>query len=157
MMTAKTGSWSDGTEGDRCGVSQQGEHRRTDRFKAKARHDGSRDGHRRTEPGNALDQGAKAKGDDKSLDPAIFRQAGERPLDDIEVSARDREVMEESALRTTQLIGHSPKAMPSVVADISRPTDMPQPTAASRAAVSMAVNAVSQAGRRQTASIRNRT
>ena len=61
-----------------------------------------------------------------------------------------------TALSTIQLIGHKPLAMPSVVAETSSPNGMPQTTAASSAAESIAVSADSQAGRRSTASMTNR-
>ena len=61
-----------------------------------------------------------------------------------------------TALRTIQLIGHNPLAMPSVVAETSSPRGMPQTSAASTAAESIAVRAEIQAGSRSTASITNK-
>ena len=57
-----------------------------------------------------------------------------------------------TALSTIQLIGHKPFAMPSVVAETSSPSGIPQTRAASTAAESIAVSAEIQAGRRSTAS-----
>jgi hypothetical protein len=73
------------------------------------------------------------------LKPAIGRESGER------------------ALRTIQLIGQRPKAMPSVAVATVMPNGMPQTTQASKAAVSIAARAHSQAGRRRIASMTNRT
>ena len=61
-----------------------------------------------------------------------------------------------TALSTIQLIGHRPLAIPSVVAETSSPTGMPQTSAASTAAESIATSADSQAGRRMTASMMKR-
>ena len=62
-----------------------------------------------------------------------------------------------TALRTIQLIGHRPKAMPSVAAPAVMPMGMPQTNQPRAAAVSIDVMAQIHAGRRSTASITNRT
>ena len=61
-----------------------------------------------------------------------------------------------TALSTIQLMGHKPLAMPSVVAEASSPTGIPQTRAASTAAESIAVSAEIHAGRRSTASMMKR-
>ena len=62
-----------------------------------------------------------------------------------------------TALSTIQLIGHKPFAMPSVLAERSSPSGIPQTRAASSAAESIAVSAEIHAGRRSTASMMNKT
>ena len=61
-----------------------------------------------------------------------------------------------TALSTIQLIGHSPFAIPSVVAETSSPSGIPQTTAARTAAESIATSADNHAGNRRSASRMNR-
>ena len=62
-----------------------------------------------------------------------------------------------TALRTIQLIGQRPKAMPSVAVPKVMPKGMPQTSQASTNAVSIAEMAQIHAGRRRTASMTNNT
>ena len=54
-----------------------------------------RDGDRRPEARDAFDERAEAERDEQELDAAIAGQPRERPADDVEVAALDREVVEE--------------------------------------------------------------
>ena len=62
-----------------------------------------------------------------------------------------------TAFKTIQLMGHRPKAMPSVAAPALVPRGMPQTSQARTKAVAAEASAHSQAGRRRTASITKRT
>ena len=62
-----------------------------------------------------------------------------------------------TAFSTIQLIGHNPFAIPSVVAETSSPNGIPQTSAASTAADSIAVSADIHAGSLRTASMTNKT
>ena len=85
---------ADRPKGNRCGVGQQRQHGRGYRFEAEARQDRGADRHRRAEPGDALEQGAKAECDQESLEAAVLSEAGERAFDDVEVPAGDSQVVE---------------------------------------------------------------
>ena len=77
---------SDRAERHRSRVGQKREDRGHHRLETEAGQNRGRDRHRRAEACDALEQGAEAERDEQRLQPAIGGQAGERPLDDIEIS-----------------------------------------------------------------------
>ena len=87
---------------------------------------------------------------------SVVRRASERLMTSKSPLATVR-LWKTIALSTIQLIGHSPNAMPSVVAPSVTPNGMPHTSKPSTAAVSSAARAQIHAGRRRIASITKRT
>src|SRR6266849_1677830 len=63
-------------------------------LEAQTDHEGTGDGHRRTESCAALDEGAEAESNEQKLQTAIRGDAADGGLHDLEVSGADRDVVE---------------------------------------------------------------
>src|SRR5215208_3535812 len=82
-------------EGDGGGVGQQRERRGIDGLEAESRHEGARDGDRRSETGRRLEECPENEGYEDHLYPSVVAHAGERVPYGVEVSGIHDDVVDE--------------------------------------------------------------
>ena len=85
---------ADGAEGHGGGVGDEADAGGVAGVEPQAHQHGRGDGHRGAEPGGAFDEGPEGKGDEQGLEAAVIGDAGQGVLDDLEVAALHRHVVD---------------------------------------------------------------
>ena len=86
--------------------------RRHTRRESQSDQQGRRDCHRRAEPRAAFQETPEAEGDQQRLHPPVGRYGGHRVLDDLELPATDRQVIQEYGGQHDPADRHQPEQAP---------------------------------------------
>src|SRR5271163_4001198 len=86
---------ADGAPSDGSGIGDEIEGGGVKGFEAEADHESASDGYRCAESGTALDESAKAEGDEEELEAAVGSDGGDGLLHDFELAGFDGDVIEE--------------------------------------------------------------
>src|SRR5271163_4699904 len=85
---------ADGAPSDGSGIGDEIEGGGVKGFEAEADHESASDGYRCAESGTALDESAKAEGDEEELEAAVGSDGGDGLLHDFELAGFDGDVVE---------------------------------------------------------------